>query len=329
MTRELSQSPELKVNTPTTTDASSNASDTPTLDKQYRVGNFIRKVDRIKFFLNFLNVIISAALVTKDAKYFAIYNAILTTTLIAHRTYEYYLKGWHFYMIDFCYLVNWIVIFQTVFFPKSEIMFFAAFALSMGPIFNAVSYYRCTLAFHSTEKTTSFLTHSSPPLAMFLIHWHDKSKYFYSAINGVQEFGPSFMLKWYGGVLALYGTWVIFYSIVLFKIFRPYIVKNKFMTLYDHAMGDPRTARELRSKGEKWTQFMFVWVHFRYVMQFITLTAIFYYSYWIGLVWVIYNHLVGIYNGGTYYIVYHSERYIKTLFYSPKAKEEDEKYSGN
>src|SRR5689334_10668422 len=130
MSHEHSKSPDLKVNTPTTTDASSNASDTPTLDKRYRVGNFIRKVDRIKFFLNFLNVIITAALVTKDAKYFAIYNAILTTTLIVHRTYEYYMKGWHFYMIDFCYLVNWIVIFHTVFFPKSEVMFFAAFALS-------------------------------------------------------------------------------------------------------------------------------------------------------------------------------------------------------
>jgi len=329
MTRENKQALDLKVTSPTTTDASSTASETPTLDKQFRVGDSIRKSHHIKFCLNFLNLIITAALVTKDAKYFAFYNAFLTFTLIVHRTYEFYMKGWHFYMIDFCYLVNWIVIAHTVFFPKSEVMFFAAFALSMGPIFNAVSYYRCTLAFHSTEKTTSLLTHSSPPLAMFLIHWHDKSKYFISAINGVQEIGPTLILKWYGSVLALYGAWVIFYYIVLFKIFRRHIVKNKFETLYDHAMADPRTSRELRSKGEKWTQFMFIWVHFSYVLQFITLAGIFYYSYWIGLVWVIYNHLVGIHNGGTYYIHYHSERYVKTLFLSDKAREADEKGRGN
>jgi len=272
--------------------------------------------------MNFVHLIMTAILVTKDAKYYAYYNVFMTWSLILHRGYEFYTKGWHFYMMDFCYLVNFIVACHVVFFPKAEIMFFAGFALSLGPIFNSVSYYRNTLAFHSTEKTTSLFIHSSPPLTMFLIHWHDKSKHFASSNMGIQEYGPIFLAKWYGSVIALYGAWVVVYYIVLFKILRGHIVKNNYDTLYDHAMGDPRTAQGLRSKGEKWTVFMFIWVHFRYVLQFITITQIFYYFYWVGLAWVIYNHALGIYFGGTYYINYHSERYERNLLSWGKAKKE-------
>ena len=211
MARKTSQPSTMKVSSAASTDVSGTESDSPTYNKQVRASTYIRKSDRIKFFLNVLNLIITAALVTKDAKYYAFYNVILISFVVTHRAWEFYTKGWHFYLMDFCYFVNSIVIIHILFFPKSEIMFFACFALTMGPIFHAVSFYRNSLAFHSTEKTTSLLIHSSPPLAMFLIHWHDKSNYFFSTAHGIQEFGPELILKWYGSVLALYAIWVLFY----------------------------------------------------------------------------------------------------------------------
>ena len=325
MANKSAPSPNLNVSSPASTDISSTASDSPILNKQFRTSKVTRKIDHLKFCFNVLNLIITAALVTKDAKYYAFYNVILISILLTHRAYEFYTKGWHFYLLDFCYFVNTIVIIHILFFPKSEIMFFASFVLSIGPVLTAVPVYSCALAFHSTMKTTTLLIHSSPPLAMFLIHWHDKSKYFFSAATaGVQEFGPSLLMKWYGSVFAVYGIWVVFYYIAIFKVFRGHTTRNKLETLYDYMMSDPRTSYEIRSKGEKWSQIMFMWIHVRYVLLLITHSGVFYYSYWSGLVWVTINHLIGIYNGAVDYIEDHSENYKKTLLALDKEKEERE-----
>ena len=326
MVNKSSPSPKLKESSPASTEISCTESDSPTHNKQVQASIFIRKSDRIKFFLNVLSLIITAALVTKDAKYYAFYNVILISILLTHRAYEFYTKGWHFYLLDFCYFVNTIIIIHVLFFPKSEIMFFASFVLSIGPVLTAVPVYSCALSFHSTMKTTTLLIHSSPPLAMFLIHWHDKSKYFFSAATaGVQEFGPSLLMKWYGSVFLMTGVWVVFYYVAIFKVFRGYTTRNKLETLYDYMLSDPKTSDEIRSKEEKWRPFMFMWIYIRFVLIFITLSGIFYYSYWIGLVWVIINHLIGVYNGATYYINFHSERYEKTLL--DLDEEEEEKRS--
>jgi len=293
---------------------SSMEADTPTYEKQLKRANIIRGVDHFKFCFNFLNLIVTAVLATKDAKYYAFYNGILVSVIMTHRLYEFYTKRWHFYLFDFCYLVNTIVNVYIIFFPKSEIWFFASFALAIGPILNAVNYFRNSFVFHSTEKTTSLLIHCSPPLAMFLIHWHDESKYFVSSTIGIHEFGLEFLLKWFGSTLAFYGVWSVAYYILIFKLFKNHILKNKYETLYSLFLTDPRTAKHFKGTGENWIELIYMWRHFFGTFQVIAIAMVFYYSYWLALVWVIFNLSVGIYNGGTYLIEYHSARYERNLF---------------
>jgi len=221
-------------------------------------------------------------------------------------------------MIDFCYWVNLVVIASTIFFPQSEILNLLSFSLSFGPLMLAIYFFRNALALTSLDKVTSLFIHNQAPLTMFLIRWHDKSGLFAPAVNGISEFGIPFLSKWYGSILVFYGIWALIYCAIIFLIFGKHIKRRKLETLYSYSMADPKTSKRLCKRGEKYSKLFFMVHHFRMVMIFSTLAILCYYNYWVGLLWLVGNHAVAIYNGATYCIDYHSSRYERQFL--PKNK---------
>jgi hypothetical protein len=271
--------------------------------------DYIRARDRVVFMIQIANLTISAALVNHDAKYFAYWNAFFITVSMMERIYDFCAKRWHFYLIDFCYFANFIVIYYTLFAPQNEVLFKACFAIAMGPLMVSVQYYRCTMAFHSLEKMTSMLIHSNPSIVMFLVRWHDNSKTFYPAATGTEEFGFYFIYKWILAFAIVYHAWAIVYYLIIFVIFKNYIQRNKFQTLFTYTLTTPNMAKIINMFGPRWQSVMYMSIHWRLVMVLLTLPIAFYYSYWFSLIWVVYIHIVTISNGANYYIDFHPTRY--------------------
>jgi hypothetical protein len=300
------------------TDASSDSSYSPFSDRNRKLERYIRSRDRLVFCLNAINMLITCILLTKDSQYFVYWNSLLVPALLVHRVHDYYSKGWHFYMVDFCYIVNILVIASTLFFPKNETMSMISFGLAMGPLAFSLYYFRNTVTYLSMDKITSVSIHSQAPLTMFLTHWHDKAGVFSTAFNGMSPFGISFLSKWYGSIIAFYGIWALVYFTIIFIVFGKYIKTRKLETLYSYSMTDPKTSRRLLSQGARWSKLLFMVGHFRFVIALSTLSIVFYYSYWAGLIWLVAVHGVALYNGATYCIDYHSSRYEKQ--FTGKAK---------
>jgi len=98
--------------------------------------------------------------------------------LLPHRFFTYRAEKAHFYMIDFCYLVNLSVILQTLFCGcEGEFCgswFQTNYILTQGPIATAIILWANSLVFHSIDKVTSFAIHFLPALLYYLLRWETR-----------------------------------------------------------------------------------------------------------------------------------------------------------
>ncbi|CAI5534871.1 unnamed protein product [Closterium sp. Naga37s-1] len=82
-------------------------------------------------------------------------------------------KKWHYFLLDFCYYANAILVAFLVFFPMSQHLFLVCFAFSEGPLAWALIVWRCSLVFSSVDKIVSVLIHLLPGTVIFIIRWWD------------------------------------------------------------------------------------------------------------------------------------------------------------
>jgi len=103
----------------------------------------------------------------------AIYNfsAILIPFLIMIRFFHYKQKGWHYYMIDFCYFGNLLVYLFLIIMPQNQIMFKVAFLFANGPLAHATAAFHNSLIYHKIDNLTCLGTHAVPLALMVNFRW--------------------------------------------------------------------------------------------------------------------------------------------------------------
>ena len=269
--------------------------------------------DKIVFCLNFITLLAAIVIALTKPMYYPLFNAFTVLIMLAHRVYEFSLYKWEFYLIDFCYLINLIVIAFSLYFKKSLTLFLISFGFSMGPIFFAIFVFRHAYVFHNTVKFTSLWTHTSPPLTMFLIRWFDYDQvYIGTEILNSQPFDIYFLLKYAISLSSIYVIWAAIYYVLQFKVCSTYIKTNRCETQFDYTYSKGGIGRkQILVFGEMHKEIGFMYLHMKWVMLTSSVSLIFFMSYYIGLIVVVVFHLVPVYFASTYYIDYFSENYLK------------------
>jgi len=97
------------------------------------------------------------------------------------------LVRYHYFLLDFCYLANLILLFYLHLYPSSPHLFVMNFVNGSGPLAFAIIMWRNSLVFHSIDKLTSIFIHFYPPLITFAMRWMMNEE------NGIVEsFGTSY-----------------------------------------------------------------------------------------------------------------------------------------
>jgi len=97
--------------------------------------------------------------------------------LIALRYLTYHAIKYHFFLIDFCYLINVSTILQSLVCSGTtddglcSVWLKTNFIHSHGPIAIAILAWKNSLVFHSLDKMTSFYIHIMPGLMNYLVRW--------------------------------------------------------------------------------------------------------------------------------------------------------------
>lgn len=105
----------------------------------------------------------------KDHYYtFHVYTVI---TLVVIRFFNYRMKRWHYYLFDFCYFGNTLIIYFLLFDPKNDILFKVLFVNSNGPFALSVPAFKNSMIFHKLDYLVSLAIHLLPLVTSWNLKW--------------------------------------------------------------------------------------------------------------------------------------------------------------
>jgi hypothetical protein len=100
---------------------------------------FSRGSDRNKFILGVFMVIFMAFLLGRfPHRLYYHYHCILVTFLIVQKGIYYKTRGYHYYLTDLCYAVNWLTIAYFQLLPKNDYVFKTVFFYCNGILAMAI-----------------------------------------------------------------------------------------------------------------------------------------------------------------------------------------------
>mmetsp|Transcript_32195 Transcript_32195/g.23288 ORF Transcript_32195/g.23288 Transcript_32195/m.23288 type:complete len:164 (+) Transcript_32195:894-1385(+) len=141
---------------------------------------FMRLKDKLCFVIGTLLIIaFSYIMGSSPNRGVYVFSAVLISFLVFMRFFEYKSKGWHYYLVDFCYFGNVIIFAFLLVYPKSRVMFKISYLFANGPLAYAIVAFRNSLVFHKIDYLTSLGIHVIPLAIMVNFRWvtlYDEAK---------------------------------------------------------------------------------------------------------------------------------------------------------
>jgi hypothetical protein len=122
--------------------------------------------EKASFIAGVLNIFVTGYLVGAHPEWFHYWYTIQLAYFMPVRFYSYRKKGYHYFLADLCYFVNFLVLLSIYVFPMSKRLLISAFCLAFGNNAIAIAMWRNSLVFHSMDKVVRYV-HSA-----FSIIWH-------------------------------------------------------------------------------------------------------------------------------------------------------------
>ncbi|MES1911048.1 MAG: hypothetical protein MHM6MM_003545 [Cercozoa sp. M6MM] len=305
-------------------------------DPNKRVRDFMREtpkrvkfVDKVSFTYGVLSLLLTHFVLMKLQGWFAWYYAVTFVVQVGVRFFVYRKHKWHFFMLDFCYFTNLLLLYHVFLQEKNIALFRALFIMTNGPLTVAMITWRNSLVFHSLDKITSVFIHALPALATFSLRWqgnednHWRTDRMLTAEDGVSRAFDTVL-----NATLLYMMWQIAYWMLTEWIFRGTLARDKNVaTSMRWFVRDRRGAlravalRVVRRLGilspeedlhedDIRTQFTFMLSQLIYTWMTLIAPVVFYDFEIAHIVYLIGILLVCIWNGASFYIEVFSRRYM-------------------
>lgn len=142
------------------------------IERYIRGAPFVRFIDKISFIFGVLLLIATTFLLGRypNTHYYS-FHVVTITALVIFRLYNYKKKRWHYYLFDFCYFANSIIMYFLLFDPKNEILFKVFFVYANGPFGIAIAAFKNSLIFHKIDNLTSIAIHIIPLVTAWNLRW--------------------------------------------------------------------------------------------------------------------------------------------------------------
>ena len=124
------------------------------LTDRFNVTTNVTKREKASFIAGVLNILISGYLIGAFPEFFHIWYTIQFFYFYPLRFYMYRRKGYHYFLADLCYFVNFLLLTSIWLAPQSKRLFISAFCLGFGNNAIAIAMWRNSLVFHSFDKVT-------------------------------------------------------------------------------------------------------------------------------------------------------------------------------
>lgn len=149
---------------------------------------------------------------------------------LPYRIFTFCKRGWQFYLVDFCYAANaLVIIFIIASWPLLRLhsgWFSFVYVVAEGPLAAALIAWQCAWVFSNVEHTLSTLIHLLPGLCMFALRHLVKDLY-------VRPLSATEAVFWLVLCpIAFHCIWQLIYFVLVQVVFRSLILRNKLETSY-------------------------------------------------------------------------------------------------
>lgn len=133
-----------------------------------------RFLDKMTFVLAVCAIVfLAAAMANPWGRAFIPYFFLVSTpVLLLIRYVTYKRQKAHYFLCDWCYIVNLTCCLWLTAFPANSVFFTVLFAIVSSTLPWTIIVYRNSLVFHSIDKLTSFYIHMVPPAVWYAIRWY-------------------------------------------------------------------------------------------------------------------------------------------------------------
>merc|ERR1711935_359656 len=132
---------------------------------------------KLAFTIGVTNMLLSLFLFLQHFYFFIYFYSIKVPILFAVRFVLYYQSKNHYFMLDFCYFGNLLM--MAFLWPNilkistsEPWLFLVVWGVINGPVAWAVVGFGNSLVFHSIDKTTSLFLHLTPTMVSYVVRWH-------------------------------------------------------------------------------------------------------------------------------------------------------------
>lgn len=138
---------------------------------------FLRAKDKLSFLLGVMTLLFTEYIVISYPKYLYLVYTMILLPLITWRFFSYHQHKHHYFMLDFCYFDNLLLLIWIYIYPNNLKLFKMVFALSTGPLLMAVIAWSNSLVFHDIDRVTSLFIHLYPPTVLYAERWRNPDNF--------------------------------------------------------------------------------------------------------------------------------------------------------
>lgn len=134
--------------------------------------------------LGVLNLLVSVIIAVRFPSYFWLYYSLKILYYLPYRLYRFQKKDWELYLLDWCYVVNYIsdtcvvlAFLRTAFgivtplTKYNSLLIKAGFSMACGPLASSVYIFRNSIVFYAVDQNTSVFIHLAPFTLMWCLRF--------------------------------------------------------------------------------------------------------------------------------------------------------------
>lgn len=280
--------------------------------------------EKISFICGVMNVFISGFLIGGYPELFHLWYTAQLAYFMPVRFYTYRRRGYHYFLADLCYFVNFLLTLSLWVLPTSKRLFMAAYCLSYGNNAVAIIMWRNSLVFHSFDKVTSLFIHIMPCATLHcIVHlWPDHllAEHF-PAVWTIKNSPPGSPTA-YANLISMlawstlpYALWQLSYYFFITVSRRDKIAAGRptSFTWLRRSYSKTWIGRFVLSLPTSLQETAFMLIQYSYAVLTMLPCPIWFYSRWASSGFMMLVFTWSVYNGATYYIDVFGKRFQKDL----------------
>eukprot|EP00928_Gymnodinium_smaydae_P006269 TRINITY_DN121_c0_g1_i1.p1 TRINITY_DN121_c0_g1~~TRINITY_DN121_c0_g1_i1.p1 ORF type:complete len:489 (-),score=103.44 TRINITY_DN121_c0_g1_i1:89-1513(-) len=259
-----------------------------------KTGRARRIRHKLVFDCSIFDIVMMAFILGRIPGKFYIYYTLKMVWLLGIRLPKWRMEKQHYFLFDFCYFANLVLLVYIWVFPLSALLFEAAAGFA-GLLLISIHIFRNSAVLHDFERMTTWYVHAMPSITLWTLRW-----YAYNDDGlGFVKFPP--VDRTILPSLILYAIWAIGYFLNIFVYSKTRIVERGFDTLYKYMALDLGYIKRVPKKLQNHGPIVFMAGH---LSLFLVSTPYHKVGYWPQTILLFLALACGIHNGGRYYVDY-------------------------